>query len=423
MAKVLYNTSIYLYQALMRLVAMFHPKAKLWVDGRKDWYQLMQKAVLAKGKAPVAWFHCASLGEFEQGRPVIEAFKKAFPEYQILLTFFSPSGYEVRKNYDQADFIFYLPVDTPANAQRFVALFQPKVAFFVKYEFWHNYLNALVQSNAICISFSAIFRPQQIFFRWYGGFNRSTLRYFTHIFVQNEVSLKLLQQIGLSQISIGGDTRFDRVKQIADAKKEILPAKIFKGNTKVFIVGSCWKEDFEVLCPFINDFKEELKIIIAPHEINPAEIATWQQMLLKKSVLYSEATQDEAKLATAQVLFIDNIGMLSSLYQYAEYAWIGGAYHKGLHNTLEAATFGLPIFFGNKTYTKFQEAMQLIALEGAFPIADTAEFTAKFLPLYQNEAFYQQKSQAIRQFVGKNLGATQQIINFVQSFTAKSSDV
>jgi 3-deoxy-D-manno-octulosonic-acid transferase len=419
LAKVLYNLSIYLYQWVIGLVSPFNKKAKNWIDGRQNIFEHIASALhKAQSEQPtplaVAWFHCASLGEFEQGRPVIEAFKKEYPNFKIFLTFFSPSGYEVRKNYAEADFIFYLPSDTPANANRFVQLVNPQIAFFVKYEFWYNYLHTLHQKGIPAVSFSAIFRPNQIFFKSYGQFNRDILHFFSHIFVQNTLSESLLRSIGVTQISIGGDTRFDRVKQIADAKKDIPIAEKFKAGQKILIIGSCWHQDFTVLYPFINRFGHDLKVIIAPHEIHRDEIAKWQQQLQHSSVLYSEALNGKDP-SQAQVLIIDNIGMLSSLYQYAEFAWIGGAYGKGLHNTLEAATFGLPIFFGNKVYTKFQEALDLIAIEGAMAIDNTNDFEKYFMPLFQQDKLREDKSKRIIAFVEQNLGSTQQVINYIKT--------
>ena len=420
MAKVLYNLSIELYQWLIRLVSPFNQKAQLWLKGREGLfekleYQLTQARQKSQSPLSIAWFHCASLGEFEQGRPVIEAYKKEFPNHHILLTFFSPSGYEIRKNYEGADFICYLPADTPSNAKRFVELINPTVAFFVKYEFWYNYLNYLKQANIPSISFSTIFRENQVYFKSYGEFNRSILRLLTHIFVQNEKSASLLAGIQIQEnVSIAGDTRFDRVAQIAQNKRVIPIAEQFKNDTQTLIVGSCWQQDFDVICPLINSFAHPLKVIIAPHEIHPEEIVQWQKQLKKPSIRYSEALNGK-ELSNAEVLFIDNIGMLSSLYQYADYAWIGGAYGKGLHNTLEAATFGLPIFFGNKVYTKFQEAMDLIAIGGAQVIDNTQTFESIFTSLYQDFDKRKEVSDKILTYVKSNIGSTQTIINFVKN--------
>lgn len=415
MARFFYNISIISYQFLIWLLSPFNPKARLWINGRKHIFtELARQISASSGSHRIAWFHCASLGEFEQGRPVIEAFRQEFPDFKIMLTFFSPSGYEVRKNYAGADFIFYLPADTAENAEKFIETVNPSIAFFVKYEFWYNYLNILHQKHIPAISFSAIFREKQIFFKSYGTFYRSILDFFTHIFVQNQSSFDLLRNAGIQQISVGGDTRFDRVRQIALSKKDIKEVNSFKNGEKLLIIGSCWKEDFDVLLPFINNFKEKLKIIIAPHEIHDQEIEAWRRQLTGKSLRFSEINQlmDDITLRSNQVLFIDNIGMLSSLYQYAEFAWIGGAYGKGLHNTLEAATFGLPIFFGNRNYLKFQEARDLISLKGANPIGNTEEFTGIFEKLFFNENLRHEQSERILEYVKNNVGGTEKIIAF-----------
>ena len=418
MSSFFYNISIYLYQFIIWIVSPFNKKAKLWIDGRKVGVGgLMQNAVRTEYRiSKIAWFHCASLGEFEQGRPVIEKFKEAFPEYKILLTFFSPSGYEVRKNYAGADFICYLPLDTPSNAREFIEHFNPSIAFFVKYEFWYNYLRILHEKQIPVISFSAIFRPNQIFFKWYGGFQQNILKYFTHIFVQNESSLNLLQNIGVQNVTIGGDTRFDRVKQISEARKQLPIIETFKDGKPLLIIGSCWHQDFEVITPFLNKFEKDLKVIIAPHEIRMEEIERWRKELKGTSIKYSELEGVDIKLnLLSETLFIDNIGMLSSLYQYADFAWIGGAYGKGLHNILEAATFGLPIFFGNKKYKKFQEAVDLEILGGAKSITDTADFEMEFRKLYDDLVLRSQKSEIIKKYVEENTGGTDMVIEFVEN--------
>lgn len=414
MSKLLYNLSIYGYQWLIRLVSPFNSKANLWIEGRKRFEKQVSTFIL-KPNTPLAWFHCASLGEFEQARPVIEQYRKTFPQHQLLLTFFSPSGYEIRKNYEGADFICYLPADTPANARQFIEHFKPAIAFFVKYEFWYNYLHILNEKQIPIISFSAIFRPNQVFFAFYGGFYRKMLAYFSHIFVQNQASLALLQSIGLTNCSVGGDTRFDRVKQIADAKKTIAIAEIFKDNKPLLIVGSCWQEDLAVIAPVINTFQQALKLIIAPHEIHEETIERWQKMVSKKSIRFSEATKmSTAEIVAADVLIIDNIGMLSSLYQYANFAWIGGAYGKGLHNTLEAATFGLPIFFGHKKYQKFQEALDLEALGGAKVIPNSEAFKEALSILYNNPSVALSISNDIIAYVQQNLGSTEKVITLTK---------
>jgi len=401
--------SIANFEKKMGLTSAIHSITKSEIENRKS----------------VAWFHCASLGEFEQGRPLIEKFRETFPTYKIVLTFFSPSGYEIRKDYLGADFICYLPSDTPAKAKEFIEKINPSIAFFVKYEFWYNYLRILHEKQIPVISFSAIFRPNQIFFKWYGGFYRNILTYFDHIFVQNQSSLECLQNINIQHVTIGGDTRFDRVKQIADARKSLPIIEQFKDGKPLLIIGSCWQEDFAVISPFLNNFTKDLKVIIAPHEIRDSAIEKWRKELRGSSIRYSEIApqppKGEQKLdleappsGVGGLLFIDNIGMLSSLYQYADFAWIGGSYGKGLHNILEAATFGLPIFFGNKNYQKFQEAIDLERLTGAKAINDTAEFSLEFQKLYDNIELRNQKSNIVKQYVEENLGGTDRIIEYVR---------
>lgn len=414
----LYTIGIWAYTFAIRIAALFNTKAQKWVKGRANWELFFEQGSFQN--QPVIWFHCASLGEFEQGRPVMEAFKKQFPSYKILLTFFSPSGYEVRKNYDGADWICYLPADTPTNAQRFVALAKPSLAVFVKYEFWYHYFQVLHTRQIPILSISTIFRENQSFFKWYGGFYRGILQLVTHFFVQNQTSLQLLQGIGIKHVTLAGDTRFDRVKQIADARKEISLVKSFKANSLVFVVGSCWNEDLDVLLPLINHPSYlAIKWIIAPHEIHHSEIERWKNSIKRLTTKYSELLTNES-LSNSEVIIIDNVGMLSSLYQYADFAWIGGAYGKGLHNILEAATFGLPIFFGNKNYRKFQEATDLIEAGIAWAIQHAEELFANFKPLYDNEELRKQKATISSHYVSSKTGATALIAEFVKNLLHQS---
>lgn len=408
MSRLFYSFFLQVYGLLVRLAALWNPKAKQWTEGRRDILDKISMAMQGN-TAPVAWFHCASLGEFEQARPVIEAFTKEFPSYKIMLTFFSPSGYEVRKNYAVADLIFYLPLDTALNARKFIGSVKPVIAFFAKYEFWYHYLYELKQSNIPAVSFSAIFRSEQVFFKPYGSFFRSILSNFQHIFVQNQSSLHLLQKIGIQQVSIAGDTRFDRVQTIASQKKDLPLVATFKQGQKLLIIGSGWPQDMHVLIPFLNRFTEPLKIIIAPHEIHETEITSLQTQLQKKSVRFSQAQQ--TGITAADVLIIDNIGMLSSLYQYGEFAYIGGAFGKGLHNILEAATFGMPVFFG-PNYIKFQEAIDLIAAGAAFSVHTTEDFASQFTALYMAEETRLAKADLSRQYVTNHTGATRKIISY-----------
>ncbi|MBF8961914.1 3-deoxy-D-manno-octulosonic acid transferase [Pontibacter sp. FD36] len=404
--KLLYDIGLKAYQAAIAVAAPFHQKAKLMQEGRAGQFERMQQQ-LQGNTAPTVWFHCASLGEFEQGRPVIEAFREAFPRYKVVLTFFSPSGYEVRKNYAGADYIFYLPLDSHSNANRFLDIVKPKLAVFVKYEFWHYYLQAMQERAIPVLSISAIFRPDQVFFKPYGDFNRSMLQRFTHIYTQNETSLKLLQGIGIAKASIAGDTRFDRVLQTAASVKTIRMVEAFAQGKAVFMIGSSWPADIEVLLPLIQRYRQDIQFIIAPHEIHESGIAQLMQQLGEGAVRFSQATEADAN--RYNVLVIDNIGMLSSLYSYGTYAYIGGAFGKGLHNTLEAAVFGLPLFFGPK-FDKFQEAKDLVALGCAFPINNAGELMQAFERVHTTSGLRQGITNKEKTYVHEQAGATAKIM-------------
>ncbi|GAB2573524.1 3-deoxy-D-manno-octulosonic acid transferase [Spirosoma areae] len=408
----IYNTGILIFQTLLQLVAPFNPKARKWVDGRRNWADLLAEK-LAGTTAPIAWFHAASLGEFEQGRPVIEAFRTYYPDHKILLTFFSPSGYEVRKNYDGADYVIYLPADTPANARQFIRLVNPRITFFIKYEFWYNYLRELKAVQVPVISFSAIFRPNQLFFKSYGGFYQTMLHYFDHILVQNQESIELLKRIGITDVTLAGDTRFDRVAQVAAAKQRIPVVHAFKADYPLLVVGSAWQADMDVLIPFINTFDKPLKVIIAPHEIHTDEIERWRSQLTRPSVRFSQVTQAEA--VNADVLLLDNVGMLSSLYQYGEFAYVGGAFKQGLHNILEAATFGMPLFFGPE-YDKFQEAVDLVSEGAAFSISNTAQLMVAFTKQYADPS---EAAHVSRDYVQRNIGATAKVMEVVKQLKSE----
>lgn len=421
MLQLLYNFSIHVYSFIISVLAPFNSKAKFWVEGRKNIFESLASTSLTnpfteRSRGTLAWFHCASLGEFEQGRPVIEAFRAKYPAYKILVTFFSPSGYEIRKNYAGADYIFYLPADTPSNARKFIEIVKPSIVFFVKYEFWRNYLTELEKQQIPVVSFSAIFRPNQLFFKSYGGFYREVLKKFKHILVQNQESYDLLKSVDIEQVTLAGDTRFDRVKQIVDAKKDIPIAERFKANRQVFMVGSAWQTDMEVLIPLMNLLKNDsnLTFVIAPHEIHREEINTWQKQIELKSICFSEV-KDETQLDDYQVLIIDNIGMLSSLYQYADFAFIGGSFGKGLHNILEAATFGIPIFFGNKAYHKFQEAVDLVKQSGAYAVASTNDLGVILTDLRLNEVKKKETDRISQNYVLQNIGATEKVMSVVKS--------
>jgi 3-deoxy-D-manno-octulosonic-acid transferase len=403
----LYNALVITLNAGLRVVALFNSKARAFVRGRSSlWVDAQQK--LSGNTLPVVWIHCASLGEFEQGRPVIEALKREYNRIKILLTFFSPSGYEVRKNYANADYIFYLPLDSADNARRWVDLFQPRLAIFVKYEFWHHFAAELSHRNIPLLSISSIFRKDQIYFKSRGQFYRNILTHFTYFFVQNDESVKLLKQIGITQCSMAGDTRFDRVLEIAKQAVEIEIVRKFKAEEQVLVIGSCWPEDFNVLAPLLNENK--MKFILAPHEISESFLTEIEQSLKVTHIRYSKAGEETA-LETFKVLIIDNIGLLSRLYKYGELAFVGGAYGKGLHNILEAACYGIPVLFGNKNYKKYKEAVDLIHRGGAFEIADFADLRAKYEMLMIPENF-QLACREARQYVEQNTGATEKIMQY-----------
>lgn len=412
--KIIYQVAIHIIAFLIRFVALFNHKLKLGADGRKGLIAKLEGSFREKvAGRPVAWFHAASLGEFEQGRPVIEAYREAYPGHFILLTFFSPSGYEIRKNYTGADYICYLPIDTPGNARAFVRAVNPRVAFFIKYEFWFNYLRELRRNGSYILSFSSIFRPEQIFFKSYGGFFRDMLGYFDHLFVQNQASVSLLSGAGISQSSIAGDTRFDRVRAIVSQARELPEIARFKGNASCMIAGSVWDADMQVLIPALNGLSGKLKAVIAPHEIKAEEIAGWRAKLNGTSVLYSEISEGKNP-ENFDYLIINNIGMLSSLYRYGDMAYIGGAFGVGLHNILEAATFGLPIVFGNKSYHRFQEAVDLVEKGGAYAIADTRELVKMLTRWVDSPEVASAAGDITRSYVLSGTGATSLIMEKVK---------
>ncbi|MFT4032850.1 MAG: glycosyltransferase N-terminal domain-containing protein [Siphonobacter sp.] len=416
MLKLLYDTSLFLMRQGFSLASLIHPKAKRWAQGQK---QVWQQPLVSVDGRRTAWFHCASVGEFEQARPVLEAFREHYPEWRIVLTFFSPSGYELRKNYEQADVVSYLPADTAENARRFVGSVQPQLVFWVKYEFWYYHLMELKHRSIPVLLFSAIFRSDQSFFKPYGGFYRSILACFSHLFVQNQISVDLLSQIGIKAVTLGGDTRFDRVIEIAAQAKEFPLVKDFCGDAQVAVGGSIWPEDWEVIrnTIFTKADDKVLKWIIAPHEINEEQINRWIGDVPVSCVKYSEATPENVK--TAQILWIDNVGMLSSLYRYGNFAFIGGAYKDGLHNILEAAVWGMPVFFGNKKYQKFQEAHDLIALGSAHTITDGTQFKQIMARLSREELA--SESLKSREYVYSKTGATDLIMQWVQNWANQTA--
>lgn len=405
----LYNIFIHIYHLILQTAAIFNSKARLWAKGRKNIFIEIEKTV--KSGKPLAWFHCASLGEFEQGRPVMEAFRKTFPGYKILLTFFSPSGYEVRKNYPGADYIFYLPIDTSRNAQRFLELTKPAMAVFIKYEYWFNYIRYCYKTGIPMIGVSSIFRPGQRFFKWYGGWQLNMLRKFDHFFVQNQTSADLLLAEGISQVTVSGDTRFDRVVEISRHAQKFPDVEIFRNGEKVIIAGSTWPKDEELIFALIAQNISNLKFIIAPHEVHSSRIEDLMQKLPETTIRFSAITTSNP--AEAKVLVIDNIGILSHLYQYADIALIGGGFGVGIHNILEAAAFGLPVVFG-PNYQKFQEAVALLKAGGAFAVEGKPDFIDLVLSFVGQENKLHTASEVGRNYVLSNCGATAKVIHYLE---------
>ncbi|MET4106199.1 glycosyltransferase N-terminal domain-containing protein [Hymenobacter sp. UYP22] len=407
----LYSLGLHLYALLLRLVAPFVPKAAQWTAGRQGLLAHI-RVTLREETAPLVWFHCASLGEFEQGRPLMEAYAANHPGHKIVLTFFSPSGYEVRKNWPGAAYIFYLPLDTAANARAFLDAVRPRLAVFVKYEFWYFFLTELQRRQVPVICVSAIFRPEQAFFKPWGGFFRRILSRFTHIFTQNQASVELLRAAGITQTSVAGDTRFDTVVRTATAPPRSLPlVDAFTDDwAPVLIVGSSWPEDIAVLTPLLRQYQQELRFIVAPHEIEESTLRQVEATLPGLVVRYSQA--DAATVAQARVLLMDNVGLLSQLYRFGHFAYVGGAFGKGLHNTLEAAAFGLPLFFG-PSYYKFQEARDLVERGCAFPIASADELLTAFGPLYHREEARLHVQDISLDYVHDHSGATRKIMHWI----------
>jgi 3-deoxy-D-manno-octulosonic-acid transferase len=406
--KFIYNISIFLTDILIRVASLFNSKAGLFVSGRQNWVQSL-KENLPKGKELI-WVHCASLGEFEQGRPVIEKLKERNNEIKIILTFFSPSGYEIRKDYKFADYICYLPFDTPWNARRFVSLVHPSKVIFIKYEFWYNYISEIHNKGIPLYLVSGIFRPDQHFFKWYGGFFRKMLKKFSHFFVQDRKSFDLLESIGLSNLTITGDTRFDRVSQIARESKKIEVIERFAGNEKVFLAGSSWKEDEEIITAYINSDPKRMKWIFAPHEIDKPNIDRLEK-LIKTSVVRYSAFSDES--VNARVLIIDNIGLLASAYRYCHIAAVGGGFGKGIHSILEPACWGVPVLFG-PDHKGFREAGDLIERGGSFCFRNNEEFDGQVNKLLDNPEYYKKTAGETALYVGENTGATEKILEYLR---------
>ncbi|MGH2664476.1 3-deoxy-D-manno-octulosonic acid transferase [Flavobacterium sp.] len=404
----LYNLVVHIAEFLLRIIALFSPKIKLFVDGRKTVFSSLKDKIIPEDKT--IWFHAASLGEYEQGLPVIEKIKEKYPSHKIVITFFSPSGYEVRKNNQIADVTVYLPLDTKFNAQKFLYLVHPEMVFFIKYEYWPNYLKELKNQKIKTYLISGIFRENQMFFKWYGGFYRNALTTFNYFFVQNESSKKLLQGIGFNNVKISGDTRFDRVVSILEQDNSLDFIADFKNNTTTIVIGSSWPKDESFLANYINSSKG-IKFIIAPHNIKTEQIQELKNTISRKTVLFSQ--KENQNLADFDVFIIDTIGILTKIYSYADIAYVGGGFgNPGVHNILEPATFGVPIVIG-PNYSHFAEATALVHLQGCLTISDQNELNETFNLLIQNEDERFEKGHICSSFVQMNKGGTEVILKHI----------
>ena len=402
----MYNIIMYAIQLGVAIASLFNEKVRKMWRGEREAFRILKEQV--DPNAQYVWFHAASLGEFEQGRPIIEQLRKEYPEYKILLTFYSPSGYEVRKNYQGADIICYMPIDTVTNARRFLRLVRPCMAFFIKYEFWYNFLHILKHRNVPTYSVSSIFRPNQVFFRWYGKNYGRVLRCFTKFFVQNEQSKELLNSIGITEVEITGDTRFDRVLQIKEAAKELPVVEAFASG-RLFVAGSSWLPDEEIFIKYFNEHRD-WKLIIAPHVIGEDHLQQIEKLLEGRKVIrYTEAAKTESQLSTAEVLIIDCFGLLSSIYRYGQVAYVGGGFGVGIHNLPEAAVWDIPVFFGPNN-ERFQEAQELKKNGGGLEIHNYEEFAARMDELTADPASILKRGEAAGSYVKGNAGATEIIL-------------
>lgn len=404
----LYQIGIQVASTLLPLSQYVSSKMKLFIEGRKQSFSILKNNI--KPSEKYIWLHVASLGEYEQGLPIMEALKKQYPEYKIVLTFFSPSGYEIRKNNKIADVTLYLPLDTQSNVTQFLDLVQPEMVFFIKYEFWPNYLNELKRRNIPTYLVSGIFRESQLFFKPYGSFYREALKAFDHLFVQNKTSEKLLQSIGFKNVTVHGDTRFDRVAEIVERAQPLAYIEKFKNNTTTIVIGSSWVDDEEIYLPYLNS-SHKVKFIIAPHNIKEDEICRLISKIDKKVIRFSNYNEEE--LTSADVFIIDTVGILTQIYAYADIAYVGGAFKTGLHNILEPATYGTPVVIGPK-YAKFQEAKDLVALGSCLVVNTTKELTSTFNRLIEDENYRNELGEKNRAFILNNKNATKVVMDYIQ---------
>ncbi|MCE3283539.1 MAG: lipid 3-deoxy-D-manno-octulosonic acid transferase [Chitinophagaceae bacterium] len=414
--KALYNIFLFFYPIGARLLSFKNAKARKWIDGRKGLFDQLSNTITSD--RPLIWVHCASLGEFEQARPLIEGLRSRFPNYRIMLTFFSPSGYEVRKDYPGADYVFYLPLDSAAHAARFIDVTNPAMAIFVKYEFWYYYIMEAKRRNIPLVLASGVFRQRQPFFQWYGDFHREMLRGFSRLFVQDQQSVDLLASIGITKAIQTGDTRFDRVLAIAGDSRPVDYIDSFCGSHPVVVAGSTWSEDDKELDHFANT-NQHVRFIIAPHDVSAARIAECLS-LYKNAILLSQLRDSgngqpsTNNTQRANVLIIDNIGLLSRLYRYATIAYVGGGFGgDGVHNVLEAAVYGKPVVFG-PVFDKYVEAVKLEECGGGFSVGNALELEKQFHQLLDDEFLYKRACLASADFVRNNAGATEKILDYFQ---------
>ncbi len=408
----LYNLILLFASQVVKILAVFSPKMKLFVNGRKEVFSIMQSKINPNDKT--IWFHAASLGEYEQGLPVIEKIKVQYPNHKIVVTFFSPSGYEVRKNNTVADATVYLPLDTKSNAKKFIKAINPELVFFIKYEYWPNYLNELKKLQIKTYLISGIFREKQAFFKWYGGFYRNALKTFDYFFVQNDSSKKLIQSIGFNNVKVSGDTRFDRVVSILERDNSLDFIEQFQNNKTTIVIGSSWPKDENLLVNYINNASDDIKFIIAPHNIKSEQIQELKNSITKKTILFSDVqTRLIASLPENNVFIIDTIGILTKIYSYADIAYVGGGFgNPGVHNILEPATFGVPIVIG-PNYSHFAEATALVHQEGCISISNQNELNNSFNLLINNEDERHEKGHICSTFVQMNKGATDIILKHI----------
>lgn len=413
---ILYNLFISLYGSGISVVSRFNPKARLWISGRKGWKERIKQSISPDDR--IIWIHCSSLGEFEQGRPVMEKIRKEFPQHKIALSFFSPSGYEIRKDYRGADYIFYLPLDTPKNAKRLIKLLHPEVLILVKYEYWYNLLKRLQKKKTPVIVISAVIREDHIFFRPFGSWFRKRIASINHFFVQDLDSKNLLESINVHDATVAGDTRFDRVKEILHSDNQLEFIQNFKGNSKLIVAGSTWPDDEEILVKFINEnLPDDWKLIFAPHNIKEKDILSLSEAIQKPTAIYTKS--DENQIENSQILIVDTIGMLTKIYSYADIAYVGGGFTKtGVHNTLEPAVFGIPIIFG-PNYENYFEAVDLIENEGAQRFKDQYDFDSKMGILISDESERKRRGKAAAEYILQKPNSSELIINYLKNLIKK----